>query len=159
MLAALVMTHIRLGTEMYWWVVVQHRQEFREAKVLAKIVHNIAAKQNLHLVDGSIHFPGTLNQHMGFSAIIYTQFPKGLPGIQWNFSSIPAVNGNWIYRVVPISEAEATIENQIFDEWSKKINRPPYSCVIDGKIQDVASINSCAQAAKMSSPPIVPWRP
>ncbi|HEY1730344.1 MAG TPA: hypothetical protein VGG15_01255 [Terriglobales bacterium] len=159
LLAALVMNHIRLGTEMYWWVVVQHQQEFREAKVLARIVRATAAAQPLHLAEGPIRFPGTLNEHLGFSAIIFTQFPKGVPGVVWTLSETPTTSVDSPFNVPPISEADAAVQNQIFDEWAKKINRPPYTCVIQGKVQDVVSVSSCAEAAQMWPPPLAPVRP
>jgi hypothetical protein len=159
MLAALVMSNIRLQKEMLWWVIVQHQQEFREAKVLAKIVRQTAAKQNLHLVDGTVRFPGGLNLHLGLSCIVFTQFPKGLSGVVWNLSKSPTFAVGWPYEVQPISDADAAVQNQIFDEWAKKINRSPYSCVIGGRIRDVLPVKSCAEAAKMSPPPIAPPRP
>lgn len=159
MLAALVMSNIRLEKEMLSWVIAQHQQEFREAKVLAKVVRQTAARQHLHLVDGTVRFPGGLNLHLGMSCIVFTQFPKGLPGVVWNLSKSPTFAVGWPYVVQPISDADAAVQNQIFDEWSKKINRPPYSCVIGGKIRDVLPVTSCAEAARMSPPPIAPPRP
>jgi hypothetical protein len=159
MLAALVMSHIRFGKEMMWWVIDQHQLDFREAKVLAKLVRTTAAQQPLHLAEGPIHFPGTLNEHLGFSAIIFTQFPKGLPGVVWTLSTTPTTSVDSPYLVPPISEADAALQNQIFDEWAKKINRPPYTCVIDGKVQDVLPVKSCAEAAKMWPRPLAPVRP
>jgi hypothetical protein len=159
MLAALVMTHIRLGTEMYWWVVVQHRQEFREAKVLAKIIRKTAATQPLHLAEGPIRFAGGLNIHMGLSCIIFTQYPKGLANVRWTLNKVPTTSVGSPWEVPPISQADAAVENQILDEWSQKINRPPYSCMISGVMQDVLPVKSCAQAAKMSPPPLAPPKP
>jgi hypothetical protein len=159
MLAALAMSHIQLNKEMLWLVIDQHQLEFREAKVLAKIVRAAAARKNLHLEDGTIRFPGDMNLHLGFSCIIFTQFPKGLPGVQWSLSSAPTASVGWPYDVQPISGADAAVQNQIFDEWSRKLNRPPYSCVLGGKIRDVLPVTSCAEAAKMSPPPIAPPRP
>ena len=159
MMAALVMSHIRLGETMLWWVIDQHQLDFREAKVLAKIVKATAAEQNLHLADGPIRFPGTLNEHLGFSAIIYTQFPSGLPGVVWNLSATPTASVGWPYHVAPISNADAAVQNQIFDEWSKKINRPPYTCVIGGNVRDVLPVKSCAEAASMPNPPLAPVTP
>ncbi len=159
MLAALVMSHIQLDKGMFWWVIEQHQLEFREAKVLAKIVRATAARQKLHLEDGTIRFPGDMNLHLGFSCILFTQFPKGLPGVQWSLSSTPSSSVGWPYHVQPIADADAAVQNQIFDEWSKKLNRPPYSCVLGGKIHDVLPVKSCAEAARMSPPPIAPPRP
>ena len=159
MLAALVMSHIRMGKGILWPTIAEYKTEFREAKVLAKIVRRVAAGQNLHLADGPIRFPGTLDEHLGFSAIIFAQFPKGLPGVVWSLSSIPTASVGWPYRVRPISDADAAVQNQIFDEWSKRINRPPYTCVIGGKVHDVLPVSSCAEAAKMSPPPIAPPKP
>jgi hypothetical protein len=159
MLAALVMSHIRLDHQMLWAAIDQHQLEFREAKVLAKVVKATAARQNLHLEDGPIRFPGDMNLHLALSCIIFTQFPKGLPGVQWSLSSTPTASVGWPYNVLPISDADAAVQNQIFDEWAKKLNRPPYTCVIGGKIQDVLPVNSCAEAAKLSPPPIAPPRP
>ena len=158
-LVALVMSHIRLDKQMIWWVIEQHQQEFREAKVLAKIVRATAAQHNLHLADGPIRFPGDMNLHLGFSCIIFTQFPKGLPGVQWSLSRTPTTSVGWPYHVPPISDADAAVQNQIFDEWSKKLNRPPYTCVLGGKIRDVLPVTSCAEAATMSPSPIAPPRP
>lgn len=159
LMAALVASHIRLDQGMIWWVIDQHQLDFREAKVLAKIVRATATRQHLHLADGPIHFPGTLNEHLGFSCIIFTQFPKGLPNIQWTLSQNPTMSVDSPFNVPPISDADAMIQNQIFDEWSRKINRPPCSCVIGGKIQDVLPVNSCAEAAKLPVPPLAPVRP
>ncbi len=159
MLAALVMSHIRLDKNMMWFAIDQFQLDFREAKVLAKIIREESARQNLHLVDGAIRFPGGLNVHLGLSCVIFTQFPKGLPGVQWSLSRTETPSVGWPYRVQPISAADAAVQNRIFDEWSKKINRPPYSCVINGKIQDILPVNSCAEAAKLSPPPIAPPKP
>jgi hypothetical protein len=159
LLAALFMSHIRFGKETMWYFIDQFQLEFREAKVLAKVVRATAATQPLHLAEGPIHFPGGLNQHLGFSAIIFTQFPKGLPGVVWTLSQTPTTSVDSRYDVPPISEADAAIQNQIFDEWAKKINRVPYTCVIDGKVQDVLPVKSCAEAAKMWPRPLAPVRP
>ncbi len=161
LLAALVMSHIRFKKQMdvLDWVIVQHRQEFREAKVLARIIRNKAATQPLHLAEGPIRFWGSLNIHMGLSCIIFTQFPKGLPNIEWTLNRVPTTSVGSPWDVPPIPEADAVVENQILDEWSQKINRPPYSCMINGKMQDVLPVKSCAEAAKISPPPLAPPRP
>jgi hypothetical protein len=159
LLAALVMSHIRFGEEVMWYFTDQYKLDFREAKVLAKIVKATAVRQPLHLAEGPIQFPGTVNQHLGFSAIIFSQFPKGLPGVVWTLSQTPTTSVDSPYNVPPISETDAAMQNQIFDEWSQRINRPPYTCVIDGKVQDVLSVSSCAEAAKMWPRPLAPVRP
>jgi hypothetical protein len=159
LIAALAMSHIRFGKQVMWYYTNQFQLEFREAKVLAKVVKAKAARQPLHLAEGPIHFPGTVNQHLGFSAIIFTQYPKGLPGVTWTLSKISSTSVDCPYDVAPISEADAEVQNQIFDEWAKKVNRAPYTCVIDGKVQDVLNVNSCAEAAKMWPRPLAPVRP
>jgi hypothetical protein len=159
LLIALVMSHVRLDKSMIWYVINEHQLDFREAKVLAKIVRATAAKQNLRLADGPIRFPGSLNEHLGFSAIIYTQFPNGLPRVEWNLSTTPIASVGWPYQVAPISNADAAVENEIFDQWSKRINRPPYSCVLGGKVRDVLPVTSCAEAVKLPQPPLVPVVP
>jgi len=155
------MSHIRFKKQMdvLDWVIVQHRQEFREAKVLAKIIRKKAATQPLHLAEGPIRFWGSLNIHMGLSCIIFTQFPKGLPNVEWTLNRVPTTSVGSPWDVPPIPEADAAVENQILDEWSQKINRPPYSCMINGEMQDVLPVKSCAEAAKMSPPPLAPPRP
>ncbi len=159
MLAALVMSHVRSQKQMIWWLIDEHQLDFREAKVLAKVVKAKAAEQHLHLADGPIRFPGSRNEHLGFSAIILTQFPKGLPGVVWSLSSTPTASVGWPWNVPPISDADAAVQNQIFDEWSKKIARPPYSCVIGGEVRDVLPVKSCEEAAAMPNPPLAPARP
>jgi hypothetical protein len=51
-----------------------------------------------------------------------------------------------VWDVPPISPADAAVENQILDEWAKAENRRPYSCVVDGKVQDMTDphITSCS---------------
>ena len=158
--AALVMSNIRVKKQMdvLQWVIVQHRQEFREVKVLAKMIRKKAATQHLHLAEGPIRFEGPLNVHMGLSCIIYTQFPKGLPNIEWTLNKVPTTSVGSPWDVPPISEADAAVENQILDEWYRRIKREPYSCMINGKMQDVLPVPSCAEAAKMSPPPLAPPR-
>jgi hypothetical protein len=154
MVAALVMSHIRLGETMLWWIIDQHELDFREAKVLAKIVKATAAKQNLHLADGPIRVPGTLNQHLGFSAILYTQFPRGLPGVVWNCRQLRSqVSAGPImsrrFRTPMLRFRTRSLTNGRI-----KINRPPYSCVIGGNVRDVLPVKSCAEAASMPNPPL-----
>ena len=154
--AALAMARIRFDKETMWYFVHQYELEFREAKVLADIVQKEAATRPLHLADGRIHFPGTLHEHLGFSTVIFTEYPKGLPGVVWSLSRTPTTSVDLPFDVAPISSADAAVENQIFDQWAKAVNRRPYSCIIDGTMQDVRLVDSCVEAAKLSNPPVEP---
>lgn len=159
-LAALIMSHIRFGRQVMWFFTDQYRLEFREGKVLAKIIRKKAETQHLHLAEGPIRFPAlNIRIGLGLSCIVFTQFPKGLPNVEWTLNKVPTTSVGSPWDVPPISEADAAVENQILDEWSQKLGRRPYSCMINGKMQDVLPVESCAEAAKMSPPPLAPPRP
>lgn len=157
LLAALVMSHIRFDKEVMWFFSNQYKVELREAKVLAKIIHNKAETQHLHLADGPMRFRAVnIRMGLGLACIIFTQFPDGLQNVQWTLNQVPTTSVGSPWDVPPISEVDAAVQNEIFDEWTQKLGRRPYSCVINGKVQDVLPVESCSQAAKMSPPPLAP---
>ena len=150
--AFLAMAHSRLDQNMPWAVFKDSKRSLQEAKVLAKILASEAAKEDLHLADGPLRFPGVHKEHIALSCIVFTQFPHGLPGVSWNFSRNPQTSVEWPWNVPPISDTDAAVENQILDKWGRIEKRRPYSCVIGGQIRDIADpgILSCADAANAS---------
>jgi hypothetical protein len=165
LVALLAAAHSRLDRCIPWDILKVHQSGLREVNLLAKILARRAAAQNLHLADGPLFVPGVHKEHIALACVVFTKFPRGLPGIQWTFSRIPPTNVKslWIqsgqgwylgspWNVPAISEADAAVENQILDEWARIEKRPPYSCMIGGKMQDIAdpTVRSCAEAAKAS---------
>jgi hypothetical protein len=150
LLASLAAAHSRLDQCVYWGILKDHEHAFQEAKVLARILQDRAARQELHLADGPLRFPGVHKDHIALACVVFTQFPDGLPGITWTFSRTKPTNVAIPWNVPPISDADAAIENQILDEWARIEQRRPYSCVIGGKMRDITGPNStsCAEAAK-----------
>lgn len=148
----IVMGRVRFdrGTIGYYRVfLVRYEREFKEARMLAKILQRRSSNSDLHLADGLLRFADD-DQHMGLSCIVFTQYPHGLKGIHWTLSRrrsvvpLPA----W-YQVPAISPADAAVENAILDEWARVEKQPPYACLIDGKMKDVTGVASCSEAAKI----------
>ncbi len=165
LIMSLASAHSRLDQSLDWDVLNDHKLAIQQAKVLAQIVKDRAGRQKLHLADGPIRFPGVHKDHISLACVVFTQFPEGLPGITWSFSRIAPTNvasvwmnngDGWGVRptwdVPPISDADAAVENQILDDWAQIERRKPYSCMVEGRMQDITSpaITNCVQAAHAS---------
>ncbi len=157
-------SHVRLDRGVGWDLLNNDKHEFRAARTLAKIIADKSARQKLHLADGPVSFPGVHKNHIALACVVFTQFPHGLPGVTWTFSRTAPTNvgGLWFrdaqgryyvgspWDVPAISEADAAVENQILDEWARVEKRRSLSCMLGGKMQDVADPNltSCADAVQ-----------
>jgi len=137
LIALLGMSYVRLDKNMPWDILKDHKKQFWEARLLAKLVSDQATHQNLHLADGPINFPGVHKDHIALACVIFTQYPHGLPNVSWTLSKTPPVNVGAPWRMPLISTNDAAVENEIFDNWSHLEQRPPHSCVVGGKIADV----------------------
>jgi hypothetical protein len=148
LLCLLAMSHSRLDRTIDWVYLNASRKEFKQAKTLAELLKIESARQSLHLVDGPLLMPGVHKRHMALACVVFTRFPAGLPGITWTHSASPPTSVDFRWRVQPISDEDAAAENRILDEWARAENRPSYSCVVGGVMQDIPEgVASCADVS------------
>jgi hypothetical protein len=130
--AGLVGSREKLHQRILWTIWELHKKALLRGKALVHLAAARASVQHrsrdLLLSDGGIPFDGVHKDRIAFSTLFFAEFPKGVPGVKW------------LYGEPGIPSIDASVENQLLDEWSQAFGTASPVCVVNGTLQDVRAI-------------------